>query len=139
MKSKNFLKLFAIIFFAAIFASCNGSGDNKTDNSDPEFKVGDAVCAKWSGSWLEAKIISINGDKYKVKFYDDYEDLLSASEIKRVLKKSEVKKGDKVYAVWTSHKYYPGTVQELKDDGAIIKWDDGSNPSLAKYGLIAEK
>lgn len=138
MKLKNILNLVVIALIAGIFASCNGSGEKKTDNNDTEFKVGDAVCAKWSGSWLEAKIISINGDKYKVKFYDDYEDLLPASDIKRVLKKSEIKKGDKVNAVWTSHTYYPGTVKEIQDDGAIIKWEDGSTPSLAKFGLIAE-
>jgi len=102
------------------------------------FQVGEAVCVLWSTSWYDAEIVSISDNIYNIKYYDGSEDDVTAEKIRKILDKEEIKVGDIVLAVWTSDKYYVGTVKEIKSDGAIIAWEDGSTPSLAKFGKIAQ-
>ncbi len=102
------------------------------------FMVGETVCASWSTSWYEAEIVSFTDGIYAVKYSDGSQGNLTSDKLRKVLTKDEIKVGEKVLAVWTSDKYYVGTVKEIKADGAIVAWEDGSSPSLAKFGKIAQ-
>lgn len=102
------------------------------------FIVGETVCAAWSTSWYEAEIVSFTDGIYQIIYSDKTQGNLTSDKLRKVLTKEEIKVGDKVLAVWTSGKYYVGTVKEIKADGAIIAWEDGSSPSLAKFGKIAK-
>jgi hypothetical protein len=102
------------------------------------FTVGEAVSVLWSTSWYDAEVVSISDNIYTIKYYDGSEAEVTSDQIRKILKKEEIKVGDKVLAVWTTDKYYVGTVKEIKADGAIIAWEDGSTPSLVKFGKIAQ-
>jgi hypothetical protein len=127
MKTLKFLASMMLFVLLLSIIGCNsGSSKNKE------------VCAKWSTGWYEATITSETADKYHVVYYDKVEADLPKDEVRFPLKKEEIKVNDRVLAVWTSGTYYPGTVVELKEDGAMVQWDDGSSVSLAKYGKIAK-
>lgn len=96
------------------------------------------VCALYSNVWCEAKIISDENGEIKVKYYDGVEASLTPDEIKYPLEKEKIKAGDRVMAVWQKGSFYDGEVTEVKDDGAMVKWDDGSSPSLVAYGKIVK-
>jgi len=96
------------------------------------------VCAKWSDKWYEAEIVSETGGKIHVIYSDRTEADLTAADIKYPLEKEKIKVGERVLAVWTTGLYYEGTVEEVKTEGATIKWDDGSTPSLVAYGKIVQ-
>jgi hypothetical protein len=119
--------------------------ENTTDSTTTEiakYKVGDTVVAEWvSGFWYPATVIAVNGTKYDLGFDDgssgdDYEE----AKLKPLPATLDLKVGDRVLASWTgTGKLYPGSVQEVKTDGVIVKWDDGSEPSEVKFGKIIKE
>lgn len=107
-----------------------------------KYKVGDVVATQWTDGFLyPAKVTAVNGLKYNVDFDDgskgtDYEE----SKLQLLPATLDLKVGDGVMASWTgTGKFYSGTVKEVKADGAIVKWDDGSDPSEVKFGKIFKK
>ena len=107
--------------------------------SDP-FQVGTAVAAKWSdGSYWTAKITSVAGDKYGIVYDDGTKGDVVKADLKALTPQADLKKGDAVWAVWTSNsKMYQGTIDELKPEGAMVKWNDGSSISMVPFGKIAK-
>jgi hypothetical protein len=132
MKNKSTSLVLFLTFFS-IFSVISYSA-----TAIPKYAVGTTVCAKWSSSWYEAVITGIAGAKYNVKYGDGATGTVTEAEIKLPSKKNEVKIGDKVLAVWTSVRYYEGTVNAVTADGCIVKWNDGSTPSLAKWGKVVK-
>lgn len=105
----------------------------------PVFSVGMTVAAKWKdNNYYLAEIKAVNNDKYDVAYADGDKGTVSASDMKEVPAKPALKTGDKVLAVWTTAKFYSGTVQEVKESGAVIKWDDGTAPSEVAFGKIVK-
>lgn len=132
MKTKNLLlSLLAALALTFGFVGCS--------KEDP-YKVGTHVAAKWTdGDYWGATITGNSGGKYQVKYDDGTEGEVGEAELKSITPKEDIKVGDKVLAVWsTNGKMYKGEVQELQATGAIIKWDDGSEPSLATYSNITK-
>lgn len=106
----------------------------------PTFKVGMTVAAKYyDNDYYLAEIKAINNDKYDVAYADGDKASVYASDLKEIPAKLTLATGDKVLAVWQKAKFYPGTVQEVKASGAVIKWDDGSAPSEVAFGKIIKK
>ena len=129
---KALLPVTLLFFILAGIISCNKPADS--------YKVGDAVAAKWSdGNYWTAKITAMDGDKYTIMYDDGTNGSVTKADMKPLAQKSDLKVGDHVWAVWSGNaRMYEGTVTELQDAGAIIKWNDGSTPSLAAYNKIAK-
>ncbi|TLM72093.1 MAG: hypothetical protein FDZ70_08695 [Actinobacteria bacterium] len=94
------------------------------------FKVGDSVAAIWSdGNLYLATVTNASGDQVTVKYADDSsEKTVSAADVIPI----EVREwavGDKVRAVWSSGRFYEGTISAAADPSYTVKWDDGSAPS----------
>ncbi len=154
MKTKtSFIGLLSFLFLTAGLISCGGEKEDaatKDDANAPKetaapadndpYKVGTHVAAKWSdGNYWGATIVGNADGKYQMKFDDGTSQDVSASDLKMITPKADIKVGDKVLAVWMSNgRMYNGTVEELKDDGAMVKWDDGSAPSLVAYSNITK-
>jgi phage antirepressor YoqD-like protein len=100
-------------------------------------KVGDNVAAEWmTDSWYLATVKKVTGDKYDVDYADNTSGSVTLAQIKTLDKNLKLAVGDKVMAVWSNAKFYTGAVQDLKEGGATIKWDDGSSPSFVELGKI---
>lgn len=137
---RGYNKLIAIIALLALgsvaIVGCGGwptgSGTSKpaAEKVESPFAVGDKVAAVWNdGSKYLAEVTKIDGDDVTVKYVDDSSSkTIAAKDVQPItVKKWNV--GDKVKAVWSSGRFYSGTVSEAKDPTYKIKWDDGSDPS----------
>jgi hypothetical protein len=100
-------------------------------------KVGDKVAAPWGGGKYHGTIQGIKGDAADVLYSDDKQVRpVKLSELTVVQAKSW-QVGDKVLAVWSSGRFYPGTVTATKDGNVYtVKWDDGSSPKDVAADLI---
>lgn len=126
---KKSILFFLFIAFSAInFQSCKNTVNLKT---------GMTVAAKWTdNNYYLATITSINGDKYAVDYTDGSKGEVKSSDLKVPNEKSELKAGNKVLAVWAGSKFYSGTIKEIKESGAVITWDDGTEDSEVAFGKI---
>jgi len=106
----------------------------------PNFTVGKTVAAKWSDdNYYLAKIKAVTDGKYEIDYEDGSQGTVSEEEMKEIPAKPVLNVGDKVLAVWSGGKFYSGTVEEVKAKGAIVKWDDGSEPSMVEFGKIIKE
>jgi len=100
-------------------------------------KVGDNVAAEWMpDSWYYATVKKVTGENYDVDYADGTSGTITRGHIKTLDKNLKLAVGDKVSAVWSGARFYAGAVQDLKEGGATIKWDDGSSPSFVELGKI---
>lgn len=106
------------------------------DESASGFAAGDSVAAIWTdGNLYLATVQTVDGDQVTVKYADDSSTkTIPASDIKPIIVKTWTV-GDKVLAVWTSGRFYSGTVIEASGGNYKIQWDDGSQPS----DVVADK
>lgn len=133
MKMKKLiLSLVSALFLSFALVSCGGKDD--------PYKVGTHVAAKWSdGAYWGATITGNNNGKYQIKYDDGTNGEVTAAELKSITPKDEIKVGDHVLAVWsTNGKMYKGTVQEIQGAGAMVQWDDGSQPSFVDFRNITK-
>lgn len=112
-------------------APSQSSGSGAT-TSEPvsKFTVGQSVAAVWSDGnlWL-ADITAIDGDKITVKYVDDSSTkTVSAADIRPIEDKTWTV-GDEVKAVWSSGRFYDGTITKASGSSYEVKWEDGSAPS----------
>lgn len=138
MKTKIFMLSALVAFVLSIgMTSCGSKPEAAAE--DP-WKVGTHVAAKWTdGNYWGATISGNTGGKYQVKYDDGTTGEVTAADMKSITPKADLKVGDKVWAVWMNGgKMYKGSVQELQDGGAIVKWDDGSEPSIVPYTDITK-
>lgn len=129
------IKSMAVSALALTLFSCNSE---VAPTEEEVVETPKNVCAKYSSVWCEAEIISDENGEIKVKYYDGVEATLTSADIKYPLEKDQIKAGDRVMAVWQKGSFYDGEITEVKEDGAIVKWDDGSSPSLVAYGKIVK-
>lgn len=103
------------------------------------FKVGDRVAAPFGGALYLGSVTAINGDKASVIYDDDQQTReVSLSDLTLVVPKTW-NVGDKVMAVWSSAKFYPGTITAANGDTYTVKWDDGSAPTDVAAAKIFAK
>ena len=111
----------------------------QTGNTASKFVPGMSVAAKWSdGGYYLAVIKASNDGNYEVEYADGTQGSVSEGDMLEIPATVKLTAGDKVIAVWAGAKFYTGTVQEVKPDGAVVKWDDGSEPSLVEFGKIVK-
>jgi hypothetical protein len=121
-------------------APSQGSGSGTATPDDvSELSVGQSVAAVWSDGnlWL-ADITSIDGDKITVKYVDDSSTkTVSAADLRPIPNKAWMV-GDEVKAVWSSGRFYDGTITKANGSSFEVKWEDGSAPSeVAGSKIIA--
>jgi len=104
------------------------------------FDVGSTVAAKWSdGNYYLAVISSISGESYNVNYADGTTGSVTTADILAIPSTTNFSVGDKVIAVWSSARFYPGTIEQLTKGGAMVKWDDGSAASEVAFGQIIKQ
>lgn len=88
------------------------------------------VAAKWTdGNLYLAKVTAVADGKVTVTYQDDNSvGTVTIAETKAITVKQWTV-GDKVLAVWSAGRFYPGTVEAATPPTYTIKWDDGSTPS----------
>lgn len=100
-------------------------------------RAGRQVMAKWrDGNWYLATIRSEDNGKYQVDYADGDKGVVTSDQIRRIPHKPNLSVGDKVWAVWTRARFYSGTVKEVRGDGVVVRWDDGSSPSFVAFGKV---
>ena len=132
-----------------------------------QVKVGTTVIAKWTGTpFYDATVASIDGDTYKVKYYDgvEYDVTLEGLRLDPNPGKSTYKKpaakvevtttntasageagkftaGTPVKAIWKSDgKFYSGKIGAANADGTYdVNWDDGTTQSKTSVANIRHK
>lgn len=105
--------------------------------SEPEFKAGMSVAAKWAdNNYYLATIVSITGEKSAVNYADGTSGDVLLTDMKVFTEKENLKVGDKVLAVWAGAKLYSAKIKEMKETGALVTWDDGSAESEVAFGKI---
>ena len=146
------LLLISVLFLS--FAGCQGKPAEKTPaptevvESTPEetpeevveesaFKEGDTVAAPWGGGQYHGTVKAVDGETVSVLYTDDGVTRDVKAKDLTLIKEKTWKAGDRVLAVWSSGKFYEGTIEEDKGDSVyIVKWDDGSEPSEVKADKI---
>jgi hypothetical protein len=93
-------------------------------------KTGDTVAAPWGGAPYLGKVTGVTGETADVLYADDQVTRpVPVGELTLITQRTW-SVGDKVMAVWTTGKFYAGTITEAKaGDVYTVKWDDGSSPS----------
>ncbi len=131
MKSfKAVLAAFAIIVIGA--AVMPQKGDAR------KWAAGMKVAAPWTdGNYYLAVIRSLNGDMADVDYADGTSGTVESSTLREIPARPKLSAGYPVLAVWsTGARFYGGVVLQVKPKGAVIQWDDGSEPSLVVFGKI---
>ena len=97
------------------------------------FNIGDTVFALWSdtGHYYLGTIVGTQDDKYYVVFADGDQGLVPGNK----LQSAEIEEGQKVYAMWTDKRYYPGTIQKVTGLAVYIQFDDGDKGWTSFAGL----
>jgi len=132
MKTPRRISLLLFIVAGFLFSCKSGSGP---------FAKGNPVAAKCTdGSFYLATIVSDSSGTYKVDYDSGETGEVPATDLKALCASPEnVKTGDAVVASWNSSvKLYAGIVQEIQRNGVLVKWDDGSAPSLCPFGKFAK-
>jgi hypothetical protein len=96
----------------------------------PVPKVGSLVAAPWGGfgSLYHGTVQAIAGDTADVLYTDDKVVRKVKLVELRVVKARKWKVGDAVKAVYSSGKFYDGTITADKGTAYTVKWNDGSSP-----------
>lgn len=122
-----------LVFVFLLFVLFNGRVRGES------FAPGDSVAAKWSdGNYYLAKIEAISGCEYNILYADGDHGMIGVEGLRAIPKKPRWKVGDQVLAVWSTARFYPGKVKEIKDNGAVIEWDDGSTPNYVPFVKIMD-
>jgi hypothetical protein len=114
------------------------SGATTTETAS-KFTVGQSVAAVWSdGNLYLANVTAVEGDKVTVKYVDDSSTkTVAAADVTPILDKTWAV-GDEVQAVWSSGRFYDGTITKATGSSYEVKWEDGSAPSqVAGTKIIA--
>lgn len=131
MKKRSTTSLITLTVYALLLLALACSGGGK-------IKVGSNVAATWGESWYLAKVTAINTEKgeYDVTYADNTTGAVDTNNIKLIPDNAKFRVGDKVLAAWSGARLYAGTVNEIKDDGYMVKWDDGSDPTMVANGKL---
>ncbi len=100
-------------------------------------ETGTDVAARFdSGNWFKGTIENAENGEYLVVTYEGRQAYLDGSRIKVLTDKLNLSKGETVAALYGEEIFYGGTVQELEDGGAVIKWTDGTEPCFVPNAKI---
>ena len=136
------MKKIAILSFCfAALLSLGGCGSAAVPNNSgsaptAELKVSTVVAAKWQDDrYYLGSVQTIAGETYSIALTDGGVYDTTKDHLIIVPNKLDLKVGDRVLSAYTdSGKFYAGVVKEIKPEGALITWDDGSTEDIAPAG-----
>lgn len=143
------LLVIATLLAASIGLAACGSSDQPAEQqsatspaatSGAAFAAGQSVAAKWGESSLYlATVTLVEGDNVTVTYTDDGSSGTVPAADVRAIPETAFAVGDRVLAVWSGGRFYPGEVTKVEGTTYTVKWDDGSDPSTVAAGkIIAE-
>jgi hypothetical protein len=130
---------------AACGGSSGGSGDTSSAPPSPQatgaaLAAGDSVAAVWTdGNYYLATVTEVGAGQVTVQYVDDGSTgTVDAAQV-RAVPAAVFAAGDRVLAVWSAGRFYPGEVTAVDGESCTVKWDDGSTPSAVEVmKVIAE-
>lgn len=103
-------------------------------------EVGSLVAIKWyDGKYWFARIESFKGEEFYCLTGDNQFASVDKKDMIAITEKTDYKVGDIVLATWKDMRFYSGSIDKIEKDGAIVKWDDGSDPILVKFNMMYQK
>ena len=143
------LLVIATLLAASIGLAACGSSDQPAEQqsaaspaatSVAAFAAGQSVAAKWGESSLYlATVTLVEGDNVTVTYTDDGSSGTVPAADVQAIPETAFAVGDRVLAVWSGGRFYPGEVTKVQGTMYTVKWDDGSDPSTVAAGkIIAE-
>ena len=145
MKMHRLLVMLLVAMLALSLVGCISSDEPAEEGESSEaateeaaVAVGDVVAAQWTPSSLYlAEVTAVSEDgMVTVKYLDDDSEAEVAEDEYIVIEEKEWAVGDQVLAVWSTAKFYSGTVESVEGDEYIIAWDDGDDPSAVTADKI---
>lgn len=138
--------LAAAVTLAVALAACGGSSGGA--GGTPEATVqpaagvvaGDTVAALWTdGNYYLATVDEIGDGTVTVTYVDDGSSGTVAVDEVRAIPDRTFAVGDRVLAVWSAGRFYPGEITAADGDAYVVTWDDGSTPStVVAAKIVAE-
>jgi hypothetical protein len=109
-------------------------------SSAAPFSTGQSVAARWGEASLYlATVTAVGGANVTVTYTDDGSSGTVPATDVRAIPDTAFAVGDRVLAVWSGGRFYPGEVSKVDGTTYTVKWDDGSDPSTVEAGkIIAE-
>lgn len=132
------LGVMLVVSVLALAGCATASSGSKASSSAPSqssaapagFSAGQSVAAVWTdGNLFLATITKVEGDKITVQYADDQTIRTVAKSDVRPIPRKTWAVGEKVQAVWTSGRFYPGVITREVGASYEVKWDDGSEPT----------
>jgi hypothetical protein len=118
----------------------------KGEKRQPEFTaldkrapaVGESVAAQWHTDWYRARVTGMVNGTFAVHYGDNTTGKLVGGEVIPIANSAELRVGDRVLAIWGDQgQMYPGRVQAVGPQRAMIRWEDGSVPSKVPLNGVA--
>jgi hypothetical protein len=139
-----------LLLLAGLMAGCGSSDQSSSTDATspaaagpaatseaPAFAAGDTVAAKWAdGKLYLATVKSVDGDTVNVVYADDGTAGAVPQTDVRAIPAATFAVGDRVLAVWSQGRFYPGEVTKVTGSTYTIAWDDGTTPSTVEAGRI---
>jgi hypothetical protein len=138
----------SLLLLAAGVAACGSSGQESSTgaaspaaaNTGAAFAVGDTVAARWDdGKLYLATVKSVGGGTVNVVYADDGTAGAVAETDVRAIPAATFAVGDRVLAVWSQGRFYPGKVTKVTGSSYTTAWDDDTAPSTVEAGKIIAK
>lgn len=86
------------------------------------WKKGDMVLAPWGGSYYQATIAAIKGNKANINYVDGDKATLDLSSLKPIAKPKKITVGLIVLAQWGTHSYYKAKVLKLTNKDCTVQF-----------------
>jgi hypothetical protein len=135
--------LAAALSFALGLAACGGSsgGGESTTAATPlsvaGVAAGDSVAALWTdGNYYLATVSQLGDGNVTVTYVDDGSTGTVKENEVRAIPEQTFAVGDRVMAVWSAGRFYPGEIASVDGTSYTVKWDDGSTPSTVEVTKI---
>jgi hypothetical protein len=102
------------------------------------YPVGTPVAARWTDHWYLATIIDFGAGLHHVLYWDSSPGKVTSAQLKPLARRAELVVGGRVLASWNKQaKLDAGTIVELTEAGAVVRWDDGTPASEVAAERIA--
>ena len=96
------------------------------------YSIGDQVKVEWNGSWWDAQILELDGERYLITYigFDSSWDEWVTAERIHTLTGETFEVGARVEGLYPNGHWYPATIAEVQNEGFdnfyyVLNWDDG--------------
>ncbi|MFH2095999.1 MAG: hypothetical protein ABIJ16_09870, partial [Bacteroidota bacterium] len=122
----------------------------KTNQVDPsklpqttgKLEVNSFVAAKVEGGndYHYSYITKVEGESFEVKtYFYQYTYTVLKQDLLVIPAENNFAVGDSVFAVWTNGRFYDGILGKIENNGAWVKWSDGSKESFVEFIMMIKR